>query len=148
MNRQEKAVEKFNNGYNCAQSVVMAFCEDLGLSEEECAIMSEGFGGGMGRTRSVCGAVSGMVMLAGLKMSKGIAKDMETRTKIYAAVQAMMADFKAEMGTTICSELLGEQLPKDKGATPTERTDSFYKKRPCSEIVRLCTEIAQKHLFD
>ena len=69
MNRGEKAVEKFNNGYNCAQSVVMAFCDELGMSEEECAIMSEGFGGGMGRTRSVCGAVSGMVMLAGLKMS-------------------------------------------------------------------------------
>ena len=147
MNRQEKAVEKFSNGYNCAQAVVMAFADKLGLSEEQCAIMSEGFGGGMGRTRSVCGAVSGMVMLAGLKLSGGKAKDMETRTKIYQAVQAMIGKFKAEMGTTICAELLGEQLPKDKGAVPTERNESFYKKRPCSELVRICTAIAEETLF-
>ena len=148
MNHEEKAVKYFEGGYNCAQSVVLAFKDELGIDEKSCAVMSEGFGGGMGRTRSVCGAVSGMVMLAGLKLSGGVAGDMETRTKVYAVVQEMLKEFKEEFSTTVCAELLGENLPKDNKAVPTERTDSFYKKRPCSEIVRVAAGIAYKHLFN
>ncbi len=148
MTKSDKAVENFLNGYNCAQSVVGAMCEELGMSEEMGLMVSEGFGGGMGRMRETCGAVTGMFMLAGLKMSKAMPKDMDTRKALYAKVQEMAAEFKDKMGSINCAELLGAALPKDGGATPTERDSEFYRKRCCTDCVRLATEIAEKHLFD
>lgn len=148
MNKSEKAVENFLNGYNCAQAVVGAMCEEFGMSEETGLMVSEGFGGGMGRMRETCGAVTGMFMLAGLKMSKAAPKDMDTRKAIYAKVQEMAAEFKAKMGSINCAELLGAALPKDNGATPTERDNEFYKNRSCTECVRLAAEIAEKQLLE
>lgn len=139
MTKKELAVKYFAGGYNCAQSVVLAFCEELGITEEQAAIMSEGFGGGMGRTRSVCGAVSGMVMLAGLKKSKGKAGDMNTRLEIYADIKNMFADFEEEFGTKICAELM---LKRDTSAGPGGH------QRNCVECVERAVEIAQKHLFN
>ncbi|MBS7298141.1 MAG: C_GCAxxG_C_C family protein [Eubacteriales bacterium] len=147
MNKSDKAVGYFNGGYNCAQSVVAALCEELGMTLEEGLKVSEGFGGGMGRMRSVCGAVTGMFMLAGLKYSKAVAGDMDTRKIIYQKVQDMSREFEQEMGTIICAELLEGVMPENKDATPTPRTNEFYKKRPCTEIVRVATEIAEKHLL-
>ncbi len=148
MTKSEKAVENFLGGYNCAQSVVGAMCEELGMSEEMGLMVSEGFGGGMGRMRETCGAVTGMFMLAGLKMSKAQAKDMDTRKALYAKVQEMAAEFKEKMGSINCAELLGAALPKDGGATPTERDAEFYRKRCCTDCVRLAAEIAEKHLLE
>ncbi len=147
MNKSDKAVENFLGGYNCSQSVVAAMCEDLGMSEEMGLMVSEGFGGGMGRMRETCGAVTGMFMLAGLKMSKAMPNDMDTRKAIYAKVQEMAAEFKERMGSINCAELLGAALPKDTGATPTERNDEFYRKRSCTECVRVAAEIADRHLL-
>lgn len=148
MTKSEKAVDNFLGGYNCAQSVVGAMCEEFGMSEEMGLMVSEGFGGGMGRMRETCGAVTGMFMLAGLKMSKGAPKDMETRKRIYSKVQEMAAEFKEKMGSINCAELLGEAMPKDTGATPTERDSEFYRKRCCTDCVRLAAEIAEKHLLE
>ena len=147
MKKSDIAVENFEKGYNCAQSVVAALCEDLGMKEQDGLIISEGFGGGMGRMRSVCGAVTGMFMLAGLKYSKGVAGDMDTRKGIYSKVQEMAKEFEENAGSIICAELLEGVMPQNKDATPTPRTDEFYKKRPCSECVRLAAEIAEKHLL-
>lgn len=147
MTKAEKAVENFLSGYNCSQSVVAALCSEFGMDEKMGLMASEGFGGGMGRMRETCGAVTGMFMLAGLKMSKAEAKDMDTRKAIYAEVQSMAAEFKEQMGSINCAELLKEALPKDNGATPTERNAEFYKKRSCTECVRLATEIAERHLL-
>ncbi len=138
MTKKELAVKYFAGGYNCAQSVVLAFCEELGLTEEQAAIMSEGFGGGMGRTRSVCGAVSGMVMLAGLKKSKGKAGDMDTRLEIYSDIKNMFADFENEFGAKICSELM---LQRDASPGPGGH------QKNCVECVERATEIAEKYLF-
>lgn len=147
MKKSDIAVENFESGYNCAQSVAAALCEEFGMSREEVLKISEGFGGGMGRMRSVCGAVTGMFMLAGLKYSKGEAGDMETRKVIYAKVQELAKEFEKEAGSIICAELLEGVMPENKDATPTPRTNEFYKKRPCSEYVRLATQIAEKHLL-
>ncbi len=147
MKKSEIAVENFTKGYNCAQSVMAAFCADLGMKEKDGLIVSEGFGGGMGRMRSVCGAVTGMFMLAGLKYSKGVAGDMDTRKVIYTKVQEMAKEFEAEAGSIICAELLEGVMPQNKDATPTPRDSEFYKKRPCAEYVRLAAEIAEKHLL-
>lgn len=148
LDKSEIAVKNFFDGYNCCQSVTAAFCEDFGMSKEDCLKISEGFGGGMGRLRSVCGAVSGMFMLAGLKYSKAQPKDLDTRKLVYSLVQDMASDFTDEFGSIICKEILGNSLPADKGSTPTPRNSEFYKKRPCLKCIETAAKIAQKHLLD
>ncbi len=148
MDRVQKAVELFKSGCNCSQSVVCAYCDLFGIDNETAMRVSEAFGGGMGRLRLTCGAVSGMFMLAGLKYSKAVPKDLETRALVYGKVQEMAKAFKEKHGTVICAELLGENLPKDNGAVPTKRDENFYKKRPCVECIEDCAEIAGKYLFD
>ena len=138
MDKKELAVSYFANGYNCAQAVVLAFCEELGITETQAAIMSEGFGGGMGRTRSVCGAVSGMVMVASLKYSKGVAGDMDTRMKIYSKIKEMFADFETLFQTKICAELITQ---RDTSAGPGGH------QKNCVECVACAAEIAEKYLF-
>ena len=147
MTKAELAVENFKNGYNCSQAVAAAFCEDFGMSRADCLRISEGFGGGMGRMRSVCGAVSGMFMLAGRKHSKAEPKDLETRKLIYRLVQDMAEDFKAQFGTIICAELLGG-IKTAPGAESTLRDSKFYQERPCLRCVALAAEIAEKYLYD
>ena len=147
MKKSEIAVENFLSGYNCSQAVVAAMCEEFGMSKSDCLRISEGFGGGMGRMRSVCGAVSGMFMLAGLKNSNAEPKDLETRKLVYQLVQDMAKEFEDRLGSIICAELLGGTMPKDKGAAPTPRDGEFFKKRPCSECVRIAAEIAEEYLL-
>lgn len=148
MDRAEKAVELFKSGCNCTQSVVCAHCDRLGIDTETAMKFAEAFGGGMGRLRLTCGAVSGMFMLAGLKYSKGIPKDLQTRTLVYGKVQELAAKFKEKHGTVICAELLGDNLPKDTGAVPTKRTEQFYKKRPCISCIYDCARLAEEYIFN
>ena len=147
MNKGEKAVKLFKEGYNCAQAVVGAFEEELGLSREELFKISSSFGGGMGRLREVCGAVSGMFMVAGLVAGYSDPCDQTAKKNHYALIQRMAKCFSDEFGSIICRELLslgeGAEPP-----TPTPRNAEFYKKRPCSEYVFFAAEIAQKILFD
>ena len=110
--------------------------------------VSEGFGGGMGRMRLTCGAVSGMFMLVGLKYSKGIPKDLEMRTKIYDTVQQMAKAFEEKNGSIVCGDLLGINKPKDNGAVPTERNGEFYKKRPCVGCVEDCARLVEEYLLE
>lgn len=147
MDRVQKAVELFKSGCNCSQAVVCAYCDLFGVDEETAMRMSEGFGGGMGRMRLTCGAVSGMSMAAGLALSKGIAGDTVTRTKVYEAVQKMTKAFEEKNGSVICSELLGINLPKDNGAVPTKRDGKFYKKRPCTGCVEDCARLVEEYLL-
>lgn len=146
MDKADKAVELFKSGYNCAQSVVGAFCEELGMDKDEALRISEGFGGGMGRLRMTCGAVSGMFMLVGLKYSKGIPKDLATRTLVYSKVQEMGARFKEKHGSLVCAELLGDIKTKE-GAVPSERNETFYKKRPCISCIYDCAKLAEEYLL-
>lgn len=145
MNKGEIAKELFENGMNCAQAVFCAFCDETGLDQETAIRLSAGFGGGMGRMREVCGAVSGMVMvLSYLKASTDPANH-EEKADLYALIQQAAGEFKAECGSMICRELLG--LGEGPSCpNPECRTKEYYKKRPCSESVRLAADIAEKYL--
>lgn len=145
--RAKKAKELFQSGYNCAQAVTGAFADAFDLDANTLMRLAEGLGGGMGRMRLTCGAVSGMAMLAGLKYSRAEAGDLVSRTRVYAATREMAEEFKAKNGSVICAELLGANMPKDKNAAPQERTKEYYKKRPCADIVADCAEIAERELF-
>ena len=139
-NYGEKAVALFATGLNCAQSVYCAFAEDFGMDAETAAKVSSGLGGGVGRLREVCGAVTGATLALGMKFGPD-------KTAVYEKVQEFAASFKAETGTIICRELLAGTGATTGGA-PEARTAEYYKKRPCSEIVRLAADIAAKMIFE
>lgn len=143
--RTEKAVTLFKSGYNCSQSVVLAYCDLFGVDDETAARVTCGLGAGVGRMREVCGAVSGMAVLAGLKHS-GAEPDPAAKRKTYEAVQAMSEAFRKKNGSIICRQLLGLEKPEH-DPTPAERDSDYYKKRPCAEYVSDAAEIAERFLL-
>lgn len=144
MDKKEKAVELFKSGYNCTQSVLLAFAEELDLDEKTALKIASSFGGGMGRLREVCGAFSGLLMAAGLKFGPEDPKDVQAKTAHYALVQKLAAEFKKEHGSIICRELLG--LPGAQPPVPETRTPQYYKKRPCPEMIACAAGLMEKLL--
>lgn len=138
------AEELFKEGYNCAQAVFCAHCEELGIDIETGAKLASAFGGGMGRMREVCGALSGLFMLLGLKEGYSDPKDTEGKKELYSKVQELANDFKEEFGSIICKELLGMKpdFPCN-DPNPTPRSEKFYKKRPCVDNVKYASALYQ-----
>lgn len=143
--RAQRAREYFESGYNCAQSVFLAFRDVTGLDERMAATFSAPFGGGMGRLREVCGTVSGMSMVAGFLYPNSEPNDTPSKKRTYAAVQDMAERFRAENGSIVCRELLGLAQRKD-DPTPSERTTEYYKRRPCSEYVAIAARIVAEKI--
>lgn len=145
--RADKAAELFKSGCNCSQAVFVTYCDLFGIDEETAFKMSCGFGGGMGRMREVCGAFSGTVMLAGLATGSSEKGDRQATAKVYETVRALADEFKKENPSIVCKELLGLSKPP-KSPVPDERTQEYYKKRPCAEIVRSAALAVEKILFE
>lgn len=146
--RAERGRDLFLEGYNCCQSVVLAFADLLPADEATLKSMCSGFGGGMARMREVCGAVSGMAMLAGFISPAGDPADMAARTANYALVQQFAAAYRARMGSIICREILGL---RSEGRTPepprpSERTAEYYKSRPCALSCEVAAGIVAEYL--
>lgn len=139
--RKEHAVELFKSGYNCSQSVFVAYADKYGMDEEMALKVASSFGGGIGRMREVCGCASGMFMVAGLETGATDGKDSDGKAHNYEVVQKMAEEFKKKSGgSIICRELLG--LDKPEGTfVPEKRTDTYYKKRPCIELVKDACDI-------
>lgn len=143
--RKDVAMKLFEEGYNCAQSVFLAF-EDLhGIDEKTAAALSSSFGGGMGRLREVCGAVSGMFMVAGVLYGYDDPKAREEKTEHYARIQELAGAFEKANGSIVCRELLGLSVKKE-APKPSERTAEYYKKRPCKELVGQAAEILEQYI--
>lgn len=146
MSRAERAKEYFNQGYACSQAVALAFSDLTELREEQVKKLALAFGGGFGRQRLVCGAVSGFTLLCGLLFSDG-SGSAEDKKKIYAIEQELCAEFKGQMGSLICSDLLtGANLSFEVGGQAEARSVEYYKRRPCSEIVYLAAKILEDYL--
>ncbi|MBR4228182.1 MAG: C_GCAxxG_C_C family protein [Bacteroidales bacterium] len=138
--RGERAKGLFLQGYNCCQAVLLAFADILGaegLADEDLLkTIGSGFGGGFARMREVCGSFSGCTVMAGF-IRPAVTPGLEERKANYALVQEMAAAFRERNGGSIvCGELLGLRGHKPEGPTPSERTEEFYRKRPCPEIIR------------
>jgi len=147
VNHAEKAKNLFLNGYNCSQSVLIAFSDVTGLDEKTAFKVASSFGGGMGRLREVCGAVSGMFMVAGLLYSKDELTTNSDKVKHYALIQELAKKFKEKNGSIICRELLsGSFLNVDNSPEAEVRTKEYYKKRPCSEFVYECALLLDNHI--
>lgn len=159
---REKAKELFLDGYNCSQAVFVAYADKYNLDKELALRLSASFGGGMGRMREVCGAVSGMLMVAGMETGQVKPKDPEAKKANYDMVQKLARRFKDEYGSIICKELLGlvpmpgQNTGRDSelkaaeftNTTPEERTESYYKKRPCLIQIQKACDILDEILFD
>ena len=134
--RAEQAVTFFKSGYNCAQSVYMAYADLFDMDPKTAAIIAAPLGAGMGRMREVCGTVSGAALVAGLAIPCVDPHDLDSKTRCYSLVQQVAERFRQENGSIICRELLGF-APIKESPIPSPRTESYYKKRPCVELVRM-----------
>ncbi|MCQ2227164.1 MAG: C-GCAxxG-C-C family protein [Bacteroidales bacterium] len=145
--RIQRAVDIFMSGYGCCQSVVAAFADLYDLDDRQAKLISAGFGGGVGRMRMMCGAVSGIVVLAGLNDGQTEGGDKEGKAHCYKVVQELLAKSKEENGSLICAELLGLDGPVPMGNfVPDERNADYYKRRPCVAKVESAARIFAEYL--
>ncbi len=146
MSRAERAKEYFLQGYACSQAVALAFSDVMGLSKEVIAKITLPFGGGMGRLRLTCGAVSGMATVVGMVFSSA-KNSAENKKQTYVIVQELCNRFKSENGSLICGELLARvNLRVQIGGEAEPRTQEYYKKRPCAELVACAAQIVEGYL--
>lgn len=141
----QKAMKLFKEGFNCAQSVFLAFSDKYEMDEKMALRLSSSFGGGMGRLREVCGAVSGMFMVAGILYGYDETTENDHKRNHYARIQQLAHEFEKETGSIICRELLGLGKGKD-SPQPEKRTEEYYKKRPCVELVGLAATIMEQYI--
>jgi len=150
MTHSQKAKEYFESGYNCSQAVFCAFCDVTGIQHDQAARLASSFGGGMGRMREVCGAVSAAFLVLGAAEGYEDPKDPEAKKKHYERVREFAARFREKEGSIICRELL-ERSAVDRrqiraGGDPEERTAEYYRKRPCPELCALSARILDEML--
>ena len=139
------AAELFLEGYNCAQAVAVAFTDLTGIDKQEAARLAAPFGGGMGRMREVCGAVSGMLMVLGHLYGYDNSDAESTKKELYKQVQALAESFKAENGSIICREIL-KNPPSD--PNPSPRTAEYYAKRPCCKMVMTAAKLLDEFIAE
>ena len=144
MDHSTYAAQLFVGGYNCAQAVAVAFGDVTGMDAKTAARLVSSFGGGMGRMREVCGAVSGMLFVAGTLYGYDTPDD-EKKKAHYARVQELAGKFREQVGSIVCRELL-QNPPSD--PNPTPRTEEFYKVRPCARFVVLAAQILDEYIAE
>ena len=146
--RVNRAVDYFMQGYGCCQSVVAAFADMYGLDEKLALKIAAGFGGGVGRMRMMCGAVSGIVMLLGLEEGQTDGADREGKSHCYKIVQQLLEESKQQNGSIICAEILGlnGQEKAVNSYVASERTAEYYKSRPCVAKVESAARIFAEYL--
>ena len=145
LTRREAAMANFRNGYNCSQAIILAFADLLPVDENLLLKMASSFGGGMGRLREVCGSVSGMFMIAGLLYGYDGPETGQVKADHYSRIQELAHRFEEKHGSIVCREMLGLSLRHDV-PTPEARTEEYYKKRPCAEIIGDAAEILDQYI--
>lgn len=146
MTKGEKAKQYFLSGYNCSQAVALSFCEEFGIDSETMLMLASPFGGGMGRLREVCGTVSGMFMVLGLAEGVTDPKNNSAKKKLYEDVQKLADEFKNENGSIICRDLLGLRIKGKDAPVPSERTEQYYKARPCADLCAYAADLIDSFL--
>lgn len=142
--RADLAVSLFKQGYNCSQSVFAAYSDLYGIDRDLALKIAASFGGGMGRMREICGAFSGILLVAGLETGTTVGKDFEGKKANYDKVQKLAGIYRENNGSIYCKELLGLVPSKNyTDTTPEKRTEEYYKKRPCPELIRQACEIIE-----
>ena len=145
MDHIEKASKLFYDGYNCAQAVAVAFCDVTGLDEKTTARMISSFGGGLGRLREVCGAVSGMLFVLGCLYGYDSPEDDAAKKQTYTQVQELANKFREQNGSIVCREIL-KNPPSD--PNPFPRTEAYYASRPCVRMVATAAKLMDEFIAE
>ena len=145
--KEQEAVALFKSGYNCCQSVVLAYADFMEQSPEVLATITAPMGAGMGRLREVCGTVTGMFLVSGFLHKANDPKDLKMKALSYATVQELAKEFTDENGSIICRDLLG-LIKKEESPVPDERNAEYYKKRPCVELVAMSARLVGEKIND
>ena len=145
MTRREAAMANFLSGYNCSQSIILAFKDMLPVDEKQLSMLASSFGCGMGRLREVCGSVSGMFMIVGLLYGYDGPETGQVKADHYARIQELAKRFEERHGSIVCREMLGLSVRHDV-PVPEARTKEYYKKRPCAEIIGDAAEILEQYI--
>lgn len=140
-----RAMDLFSEGYNCSQAVFLAFEDKYGMDKRVALKLSSSFGGGLGRLRHVCGAVSGMCMVAGILYGYDDPKNPQDKADHYERIQKLAKEFEENNGSIVCRELLGIGNKRE-SHIPEERTPEYYKKRPCKELVGQAAYIMEQYI--
>lgn len=146
MDRGEIAKNYFSQGYNCSQAVALAFSDMLQMEPELVAKLVSGYGGGVGRMREVCGSVSGAVFALSYLQGYSDPNDYDGKKLLYSKIQILCKMFENENGSIICRELLGLDNQEKSQPAPEKRTEQYYKKRPCAQIVETNARILENFL--
>ncbi len=146
MTAKEKAAEYFLSGYNCSQSVFCTFADRFGIDEETAKKISAGLGGGVGRMREVCGAVTGSAMVLGSVCAAVDGSDAESKQKNYELVREFSERFLERHFSVVCRDILKLGLKEEHSAKPDDRTAEYYRKRPCLKVVEDAAEILEEML--
>lgn len=144
MDRSELAYNLFLQGCSCSQAVFCAFCDLTGFDFDTALKLSSGFGGGIGRLREVCGAVSGLVLALDALYGYTDISDPTVKSEHYKLVQQICKRFSDEAGSIVCRELLGLNGASDPVSPP--RTEEFYRTRPCPNLIKLATRILDDYI--
>ena len=147
MTRKEMAMDYFYQGYNCSQALVLTFKDKFNIDAEALLRLASSFGGGMGRLREVCGSVSGMFIVIGLLYGYSGPEKGDVKADHYARIQELARRFEQEHGSIVCRDLLGLSVKHD-SPIPEMRTNEYYKKRPCPEIIGSAAEILEQYLSE
>ena len=139
------AADLFLSGYNCAQALAVAFTDITGMDTSTAAKLASPFGGGMGRMREVCGAVSGMFLVLGQLYGYDDPKANAGKKALYEQVQALAEQFRSQNGSIICREILKNPASDP---TPSPRTEEYYAKRPCARMVMTAAELMDRFIAE
>lgn len=148
--RIQDAVNMFESGFNCAQSVFVTYADIFGMDRQTALKLAGPMGAGVGRMREVCGTVSAMAMLSGLKMGNTDPADEEAKTRSYEMVRKMSDAFRERRGSIICRELLGMSsgMQREESTKPSARTAEYYASRPCSHLVAEAAGIVEEMILE
>lgn len=145
MDHSTLAAQLFLDGCSCSQAVMTAFCDLTGMDRSTALRLSAPFGGGIGRMREVCGAVSGMMMVVGLLYGFEPSEGSTAKSAHYHLVQELAEQFRQQAGSIICREIL-KNPPAD--PNPSPRTAEYYANRPCARMVMLAAEILDRYIAE
>jgi C_GCAxxG_C_C family probable redox protein len=142
MTKSAQALESFRQGFNCAQSVLVAFGPEAGMDKELCYKVAGSFGAGMARRGETCGAVSGGLMVLGLRHAMTKENDAQAKKNNYDEAEAFLDKFKACHGSILCKELLGHDISTPEGAKAAKDKGLFT--TLCPKLVGSAVEMLEK----
>jgi C_GCAxxG_C_C family probable redox protein len=144
MGNVEDALSSMETGFSCSQSIVAAFGPEMGLERTLALRVAAALGGGLARSGQTCGAVSGALIVIGLKYGRTEADDEESKEKTYRLGEEFLEEFKSRAGSTVCRELLGYDISDPEQRQVAQEKELFDS--VCPRLVRDAAETLKQVL--